>query len=482
MSREQQSHVGLKGATVTENIEENLSFSEANKTIGGYADDSGPADGATQHVRNQLPRFSSNIEYSAFGSRSELSENCDESPKRLQSVQETHLVLDGSEDDVDADDDDDDDFFYGDYLTNSNTQTDEKDIIVDSNTGARGRDAVELSIAANKNPELLPPTISNSSKNNDKRPGGLKRKLSISSSVQSSASRDSSPTRSITPPPSKRTKRSAVISKPVVEEDDTDAFFTEITRNANRTSTVIRESSPELDKRTYKISFISKLEGSIDKKIEVKAWGKSPFTKILPSTLDAIVKAYRIPKAIQNVYKMDNVTLYWNGAKILNFMTCNSLRIPQNYGDEITDVNITLVSKEYEMKYEVEFKEMVENELSGSSVDVKNVKKDDFATNEYELQLEKSESAEPSLLKSSENVRDGSFIKLALVGQDNKKIFVKARSSTLFKKIADYYKDVKNLPSFTKLKLTFDHVNLSLEDRVEDHEMEDEDMIEVAIV
>lgn len=68
------------------------------------------------------------------------------------------------------------------------------------------------------------------------------------------------------------------------------------------------------------------------------------------------------------------------------------------------------------------------------------------------------------------------------MGQDNKKMFVKARSSTLFKKIADYYKDVKNLPSFTKLKLTFDHVNLSLEDRVEDHEMEDEDMIEVAIV
>ena len=72
-------------------------------------------------------------------------------------------------------------------------------------------------------------------------------------------------------------------------------------------------------------------------------------------------------------------------------------------------------------------------------------------------------------------------IKLALVGQDNARLYVNVRRSTPFSKVAEYYKLHKPLPMEVNLNLYFDHEKLDLNETVGDQELEDEDMLEVVI-
>ena len=270
-----------------------------------------------------------------------------------------------------------------------------------------------------------------------------------------------------------------------------------------------KEATPDKQpKRVYSIRFLSQLDGTINKTVQVKVLGKFQFVKILPPTLEGLIKSYSIPTVLQKFYKVDNVTLYWNNTKLLNFMTCNSLNIPQAFENEVTNVDIVIMSKEKEIENENELRKKLlleekaaqmkldlekEREKEGEKNKPKESKNTEYAKAiaEFEKELKDATELKDSQVHGGEN--DGnmnidgsdneksSIMKIALVGHDNKKIYVNVRNSTPFSKLAEYYRLQKQLPQAAKIQLMFDHDELNLEETVGDQDMEDEDMIEVVI-
>lgn len=271
-------------------------------------------------------------------------------------------------------------------------------------------------------------------------------------------------------------------------------------------------------KRIYKIRFISKLEGTVDKTVQVKVLGKFSFDKILPSALDGLVKAYKLPDVMKKLYKKEKVILYRNGSKLLNFMNCNSLNIPQSFPNEVVNVEIVILDKTERLQYEnnvadnigqldeLSFDGISSNgaepgnssylvEDTGNNTEIKNStlnNKNNQIINsrnvqeETEAQYERELGSKESNVGTNENNNDNNkntkeepILRIGLLGEDNKKIFVKVRNSTPFSKLIDYYKIQKQLPQKVKIRLSFDHEDVSPDDCVADYDMDDDDVIDV---
>ncbi|CCD23593.1 Esc2p NDAI_0B05600 [Naumovozyma dairenensis CBS 421] len=329
---------------------------------------------------------------------------------------------------------------------------------------------------------------------------------SLSSSRSRSRSSSLSSTRSFSPI-RKTPKLSSTLQ---MEPDENDEFFKEIAKEAKKIPSLTKESTPDkLPKRIYNIRFISKLDGTMNKCVQVKVLGKFQFQKILPAALTGLIKAYSIPSVLQKYYSVDNVSLYWNHAKLLDFMTCNSLNIPQAFENEVTNVDIELISKDDEIENEKAITEKLLKDEREVSLKLEAAKKEKEIQEKLAKELAKEEKENEvfeefehelenvSELKTNGYDADASTVneanelaleegnadvmKIALVGQDNKKIHVNVRGTTPFSKVAEYYRIQKQLPQNAKIKLVFDHEELSLYETIEDQDMEDDDMIEVVI-
>ncbi|CCF58538.1 hypothetical protein KAFR_0E03870 [Kazachstania africana CBS 2517] len=295
-----------------------------------------------------------------------------------------------------------------------------------------------------------------------------------------SASRSSSRSPS---PPAKRQK--SFISETAEDSDENDDFFKELATVAQKKSVTGTESAAKRPKRIYNIRFISKLDGSINKSVKVKVLGKFPFSKILPAALKGLIDAYKIPSIMSEIYDVENVGLYWNNAKLLNFMTCDSLSIPLAFENEISNVDILIVSKEFGEKLEKldQMKTLQEEAKLERQEEIKDVDEgDDFVLKEFEAELRDVAPSNANLSLDTDGEDSEPLMKLALMGQDNKKIYVNVRSSTQISKLVEYYKKQKNLARNVKVKLLFDHDELDLNETVGDQDMEDEDMIDVVVV
>ncbi|CAI1848928.1 hypothetical protein SEUBUCD650_0B04690 [Saccharomyces eubayanus] len=318
-----------------------------------------------------------------------------------------------------------------------------------------------------------------------------------------SRSRSKSSIRSLSPEQKYKRQKNSLLNA----YDENDDFFKELAKEAKKTTSMSKDSTPDQPKRVYNIKFFSKLEGTINKAVQVKVLGKYEFSKILPAALDGLMKSYKIPKVMKDIYKVENVTLYWNNAKLLNFMTCNSLHIPQDFENEISDIDITVVSKEYEKNFEATLESKLKEEETAmfakerQEMEMKLEKKrnereeSEFREFEFELrnvketeELKATETImnEPSLrednlIKENKNGDNEKVMKIALMGQDNKKIYVNVRNSTPFFKVAEYYRIQKQLPQKAKIKLLFDHDELNLNECIADQDMEDEDMVDVIV-
>ncbi|SMN19678.1 similar to Saccharomyces cerevisiae YDR363W ESC2 Sumo-like domain protein [Maudiozyma saulgeensis] len=289
-------------------------------------------------------------------------------------------------------------------------------------------------------------------------------------------------------------------------DDENDLFFKELSR---------KKSPPTLEapiptseaKRLYTIRFISKLDGSINKSVRVKVLGKFTFAKILPSALQGLQKAYKIPAVMKKIYQADNVALYWNSTKVLDFMTCNSLNIKQSFENEISNIDITIVSKEMEKsmelslraeRQEADAKEAAEKAQSNGSRDKTNSIKTSLDDNQSadliieEFERELHDIALPNVIENSNTSNDRTLdpsddtkeeiMKISLVGNDNKKIFVNVRGGTILSKLTDYYRKQKKLPQNTNFELYFDDEKLDLSMTIGSYDIEDEDMIEVKVL
>ncbi|CAI4056231.1 hypothetical protein N7582_000546 [Saccharomyces uvarum] len=317
-----------------------------------------------------------------------------------------------------------------------------------------------------------------------------------------SRSRSKSSVRSISPEQKYKRQKNSLLNT----YDENDDFFKELAKEAKKTTSISKESTPDQPKRVYNIKFFSKLEGTINKAVQVKVLGKYEFSRILPAALDGLMKSYKIPKVMKDIYKEENVTLYWNNAKLLKFMTCNSLHIPQDFENEISDIDITIVSKEYEKNFEATLESKLKEEETAlfakerqemeMKLEKKRNEREESEFREFEFELRNVEETEE--LKANEtfmnehSLREGNSVKennggnekvmkIALMGQDNKKIYVNVRNSTPFFKVAEYYRIQKQLPQKARIKLLFDHDELNLNECIADQDMEDEDMVDVIV-
>ncbi|SCW02285.1 LAFE_0F03070g1_1 [Lachancea fermentati] len=476
MTEEQRPHTGLKGAKVTSDIQDQLSFTDANKTIGGYIDENSSVDNEAVKL-DKLPRFSSTIQMDKH-------ENHEATNKLLAVISSPEKEIKTP---VDFESDDDE-FFYGDYISNTKTTVDETQIIIDSKTGMRGREAVEVttnSIQELRHPLQTPKAhdiIRDTS-------AGRKRRRSVDSLSGSTSSRESSLERSDTSPEHK--KPSSIIQReerPIIVEEDTDEdeeFFKELAREAKKSSNTTREQTPEAARRIFNVRFRSRLEGSVDKKINVKVKGKHTFTQILPAALKTMIKEYSVPKELQSMYAADNITLFRDGVKILNFMSCNSLQIPQSYENEVSEVHLTMVFKKDEHSYEQEYENTNYggHEITILSGEASAEEVEELTIPEYEKDVSQAPGriTASNVYDDEEENTENDVIRVALLGQDNKKVHVNVRGTTKFSKIAEHYKQTKGLSSASKLRLIFDNEPLDLDGNVMDADMEDEDIIEVVI-
>ena len=300
------------------------------------------------------------------------------------------------------------------------------------------------------------------------------------------------------------------IINPDEDEDEDDEFYRAI-REAKTTGT--KSKVPHNPKRIYNIRFVSKLEGTIDKCVKVRVLGKFTFSRILPLSLEGLVKAYRIPSSIRSKYDAKNVTMYWNGAKLLDFMTCDSLKIEQAYEGEVSNVEIVLFSREdsrnMEMMYELSLirEEQGVNTDSGKHLSLKDVASaaviangsttqdsSDLIIEEFEKELEDVKNAshgivasngnsnvEQPLLTEGINKEGQDVLTISLVGEDNKKLLVRVHEWTKLSKVVEYYRTQKSIPKKAKITLYFDNEPLELSRSVGDYDIEDEDMLDVMV-
>lgn len=398
----------------------------------------------------------------------------------------------------DDDDDDDDDFFIGNIADHHNyppsanvyVESDPKESAAprsqvssdpdsdsDSSTGQiKVRTVVHTPADIESDDDLIildpPETLTHKRKHGTRQTRNSSKSFEIRS-------------RSPTPPPAKkRAYRVPSIATSVFDTDENDEFFKEIAREANRTPSGAREATPDQPRRIYNVRFVSKLDGSMEKAVQIKVLGKYDFASILPSVLSGFTREYKIPNVMKKMYTVENVTLYWKTAKLLNFMTCNSLKIPQAFDNEISDIDITMVSKDDEKAFE----EKNNSKLLGEGTsNTKNfVTPDNVNSRVEEFENELKNIDEPKSNESAEyidldNQDDTCLIKIALVGQDNKKIFVHVRRSTTLRNVSEYYRIKKQLPERATLKLFFDHEQLDLDGNIAELDLENEDMIEVVL-
>lgn len=276
--------------------------------------------------------------------------------------------------------------------------------------------------------------------------------------------------------------------------DETSKFFDELAQETSLATKFSKDKSTLCHpRRVYRINFISNLTGSIGKKINVNVSGNKTFKEILPIVLKTYIQSFKVGEAFHHFYNLNEVCIYRRGVKILIFMNCNSLNIPQTSGKEITEVELKLVSVNNATEYEESFKKqlddhvhslvelnedhritIVDDQIKGSVIeeyekDLQNIsqmRKDEF---EQHLCYEKTKLQEPS-------------IRIGLIGRDNKKVYINVKKSTSFDKISEYYIKTKNLQPTTKLSLIFDNEQLPLNALISNYDIEEDDLIEVKIL
>ncbi|QLG72054.1 hypothetical protein HG535_0C04080 [Zygotorulaspora mrakii] len=304
-------------------------------------------------------------------------------------------------------------------------------------------------------------------------------------------------------PRPKRQKSSSTVAS-LLEPDENEEFFNEIAKETTARSFETRKINSEQLKRIYNIRFLSKLDGTINKTVQVKVLGKYELSSILPTVLERLVKKFEIPDVMRNIYAAENVSLYWNNAKLLKFMTCNSLGVAQTVKDEISNIDILMVPKEYESKFEEDIRiQLLKEEAEAAKEALRRKNNHEISTSnfkdqltgdidEFERELKNSEDIKNSHLFSNQDIEvecinldsddHDELIKVALVGDDNKKLYVNVRTSTYICKIVEYYKEHKDVPENAVIKLVFDHEELDQSQTVGQQDLEDEDMIEVVVI
>ncbi|AGO12591.1 AaceriAER251Wp [[Ashbya] aceris (nom. inval.)] len=315
---------------------------------------------------------------------------------------------------------------------------------------------------------------------------------SRSSSLGSSSLSGSSSGRSLSPV--RPAKRKRTDEQP---ESEANRFLAEMERDIELSAgpgsgePAAGKAGREADVRVYNVGFISRIEGSRNRRVNVKVTGQKQFAAFLSVALAAFSKQHTIRKALKPKYQADQVKIYREGVEVFKFMTCDSFNIEEPYNGSPTDIEVYIVPVEEAETFEQEWKRKFEERvrmLSNSSfleaVDGIEEDKDDFLVNEYEKALVNARSLDETELAVREGTpadESSQLLKIVLLGSDNKKVHIHVRPTTTFSKVAEHYRVAKELTATVQLTLMFDHEEIDLDDTISDIDIEDGDIIEVVV-
>ncbi|AAS52932.1 AER251Wp [Eremothecium gossypii ATCC 10895] len=316
---------------------------------------------------------------------------------------------------------------------------------------------------------------------------------SRSSSLGSSSPSDSSSGRSLSPVRPAKRKR----TDEQQPESEANRFLAEMERDIELSAgpgggeTATGKGGRDTDARVYNVGFISRIEGSRNRRVNVKVTGQKQFATFLAIALAAFSKQHNIRKSLKPKYQADQVKIYREGVEVFKFMTCDSFNIEEPYNASATDIEVYIVPVDEATAFEQEWKRKFEERvrmLSNSSflevMDDIEDDNDDFLVNEYEKALVNARSLNETELAVREGTpadESSQLLKIVLLGSDNKKVFIHVRPTTTLLKVAEHYRVAKELPPTVQLSLMFDHEEIDLDDTICNIDIEDGDIIEVVV-
>ncbi|CEP60668.1 Esc2p LALA0_S01e16248g [Lachancea lanzarotensis] len=532
---EKASHTGLKGAKVTENIQELMSFSDANKTIGGYLQDDQTPE-IVHSERAKLPRFSSTIQPNNEEDSSDTAENLEvvetddddqtkagnddkngvngpnkessnqievsrnketDAGHKIDEYEEVQGDDDHVDDDDDDEDDDDDDFFCGDYMLSSRSvdnSISDRPVIVQTERGSSsvhnsrtGASKLQnASFQTSERDEIVINT-SESDQSGSEKETVIKSKKRVASSIkdQDLGTKWLSKKTRNTNDHNGFQKESTISMAKGSEEDEDEQFFKELAREAGRSASTV-EKSPSLPvNHIFNIRFTSHLEGSMDKTVKLKVNGFHTFTQILPLALNLLLKEHNVNKELRHHYQSDKVSIYRGGVKILDFMTCNSLQVSTDPDIKFIEYSLTLVPKVSEEDYKttLEKKNQSETSLLADDPTVDANDTSFFSGDDDVYNSQNSESNHIYILDDDLSPEDqASTTRIALMAKNNEKTHVNVHQDTSVATLSNHFRSVHNVPAERHIDLYFDNEKLAPSQLTRELDLEDEDIIEVRLI
>lgn len=390
-------------------------------------------------------------------------------------------------------DSDSDDFFYNQDLSE---EEDELEIADDTNVVNTSTLKLSTPLIANKKRAYNDENLKNSSVKTQKTEAETENAIDKIDSQDDSDSivllSDESPSsdsyvseQEILPAKSAREKKPITINT----HDETFDFLNEITKDAKRFD-ALRKNDPRT-RRIYNINFVSTLEGTQNKRVNVKVTGNKSFESILPITIKSFIKSYKVPRSLQMFYKPADLVLFRAGIEVLPFSNCDSLQIPSNSIREEAEVDLIIVHASEAQNYKNEYKRIRDSRLH--SFDDENESKDENpdSKNDDKFKLfEKELENAPKLEMSPDEVieiaemdsEEENIIRLVLIDKKNKRTSIPVHPSMTFSDIAEKYKQISKLSSDTVVKLTFENTDMEPSETVESQDLEEDDILEIKII
>ncbi|KAG2222402.1 hypothetical protein INT45_006924 [Circinella minor] len=215
----------------------------------------------------------------------------------------------------------------------------------------------------------------------------------------------------------------------------------------------------KLEKVRVTVQYVPLIKTTDEKMLEMMRLMSEPIKAILMENdpFDKLLQYFCGKKYL----KKEDVILVYEGIPVMLRATPQSLNMIT--GVKAKNLMKAYLKDDYE-KQEREKSENLKRRLEETPFDDKFIKR-----------LEQTQPSEP--------VESESFILIKLRGKNNEDTNMRVKQTTSLRTIVNRYSELKVLPNdvATKIRLSFDGEDLSLDDTIGDTELEDEDVVEVII-
>lgn len=164
---------------------------------------------------------------------------------------------------------------------------------------------------------------------------------------------------------------------------------------------------------------------------------------------------------------MNECVLIWNNTRLYEFVTPQRVGVVPKSPSML--INAMLV-QDFEKNREAEFQQRL--------APVEPVDFDELVRNQI-ASLVSKQDADPGAGEEAPAAEEAGYFRISMRDKENVTIEVRVNNSTKIAKLAEYYRKHKKLDESATIKLVFDDEELSMEDTVEDTELEEDFTIDV---